>query len=93
MRTFVLDSLLVENVHGIHIRPATDIYLLSKEYPDTKLYFFCRNRIAQGGCINEVLALNAGYQDKVDVKIQGPKAKKIFKKLKKKFSHFDRYRT
>lgn len=93
MRKFVLDSLVVENVHGIHIRPATDIYLLFREYPEVKAHFFCRNRIAKGNCINEILALNAGYQDQVDVKIQGPKAKKVFKKLKKKFSRFDKYRT
>ena len=92
MRHFILDRLVIENIQGIHMRPAIDIYLLSKAYPKTKLSLLLRNKIARGSCINEVLALNAGYQDIVNVKIEGPEAKKVLRKLKRKVSYFDKYR-
>ena len=87
------DRLLVVNKHGIHIRPAISIYLLAREYPETKLCFSFRNRLASGSNINEMLALEASYQDEVKINIDDPKAKKIHRKLRRMFADFDRYRA
>ena len=87
----VSDSLIVSNPHGIHIRPATNISLLAKEYPETHVTFSFRNRTASGTNINEILSLSAGYHDKLIVQIEGPKARQLLKKLKKIFSDFDQY--
>ena len=87
----ISDSLIVSNPHGIHIRPATNISLLVKEYPETSVLFSFNERQANGTNINEILALAAGYQDEVEVKINGPKARQLFKKLKKLFADLDQY--
>ena len=92
-RKSIENRLFVVNRRGIHIRPAISIYLLANEYPETKLYFSFRNRIASGSNINEMLALKASYQDEVKINIDGPQAKKIHRKLKRLFSDFDRYRV
>ena len=85
------DRLLVVNRHGIHIRPAISIYLLANEYPETKIDFSFRNRLASASDINELVALEVNYQDEVKINIDGPKAQKIHRKLKRLFSDFDRY--
>ena len=92
-RKSVEDRLLVVNSRGIHIRPAISIYLLAKEYPGTNLHFSFRNRLAIASDINELVALEVSYQDEVKINIDGPKAKKIHRKLKRLFSDFDRYRV
>lgn len=86
------DRLLVINRRGIHIRPAISIYVLAKKYPETKIDFSFRNRLASASDINELVALEVNYQDEVKININGPKAKKIHRKLKQLFSDFDRYR-
>ena len=73
-KNVVEDKLLVVNKRGIHIRPEIFIYLLENENPETKLCFSFRNRVAMGSDINEMLALEAGDQDEVKIKIDGPKA-------------------
>lgn len=88
----ILNKLIVSNVQGIHIRPATEIYLLCKKYPKTSLSLSVGNRVAYAFSIDEILALNAGYKDEVHIKIEGPQARKLFKELKQKFSIFDQYR-
>lgn len=90
-RKSISDSLTVSNPHGIHIRPATNISLLVKEYPETSVTFSLRGRRANGTNINEILALAAGYQDEVEVKINGPQSKRLFRKLKKLFADLDQY--
>ena len=90
-RKSITGSLTVSNPHGIHIRPATNISLLVKEYPETSVIFSLRGRRANGTNINEILALAAGYKDEVEVKISGPKSKRLFKKLKKLFADLDQY--
>ena len=92
MQKCIYDKLSVVNTQGIHVRPAAEIYLISKNYPDTRLSLSVRNKNAHGHSISEILALGASYQDKVDVKIEGPNAKKILRKLRRKFSCFDKYR-
>ena len=92
-KNVVEDKLLVVNKRGIHIRPAISIYLLASEHPGTKLCFSFRNRLANGSDINEILALETSYQDEVKIKIDGPKAKKIHRKLRRMFINFDRYRV
>ena len=92
-RKSVEDRLLVVNSRGIHIRPAISIYLLAKEYPGTNLHFSFRNRLAIASDINELVALEVSYQDEVKINIDGPKSKKIHRKLKRLFSNFDRYRV
>lgn len=92
-KNVVEDKLLVVNKRGIHIRPAISIYLLANEYPETKLCFSFRNRVASGSDINEMLALEVGDQDEVEIKIDGPKAKKIHRKLRRMFVNFDIYRV
>ena len=87
------DRLLVVNKRGIHIRPAISIYLLASEYPEAKLCFSFKNRLASGSDINEILALEASYQDEVKINIDGPKAKKIHRKLRRMFADFDKYRV
>ena len=87
------DRLLVVNSRGIHIRPAISIYLLANEYPETKIYFSFRSRLASASDINELVALEIAYQDEVKINMDGPKAKKIHRKLKHLFSNFDRYRV
>ena len=76
-------SLRVANTKGIHIRPATNISLLAKEYPQTTMKLSLRGRHANGKNINEILALSAAYQDELLVEIEGPKAKRLLKKLKR----------
>ena len=97
MRVFsrkrVEDRLLVVNRRGIHIRPAMSIYLLANKYPETKIHFSFRNRRASGSDLNELITLEVSYQDEVKINIDGPKAKKIHRKLKRLFSDFDRYRV
>ena len=88
----VEDKLIIINRRGIHIRPAISIYLLANEYPDTKLYFSFGNRLANGSDINELVALEASYQDEVKIHINGPQAKKIQRKLRCMFANFDKYR-
>ena len=85
------DSLTVSNPHGIHIRPASNISLLSEEYPETIVTFSLRDRKANGTNINEILALAAGYQDVLSVQIEGLKAKQLFKKLGRLFADLDQY--
>jgi len=85
-------SLRVANTKGIHIRPATNISLLAKEYPQTTMKLSLRGRHANGKDINEILALSAAYQDELSVEIEGPKAKRLLKKLKKVFSDLEQYR-
>lgn len=92
-RKSVEDKLLVVNRYGIHIRPAISIYLLANEYPETKLCVSFRNRLASGLNINEILALKASYQDVLKINIDGPKAKKIYRKLRRMFANFDKYRV
>jgi len=92
-RKSIKDSLCVSNTHGIHIRPATNIYLLAEEYPETAVRFSFKNRSASGTNINELLALSAGYRDDVEVEIEGPKAKQLLKKLRKLFADFDQYNS
>ena len=87
----ISNILIVSNPHGIHIRPATNISLLVKEYPETIVTFSLRGRCANGTNINEILALAAGYQDKLSVKIEGPKSSQLLKKLKKLFADLDQY--
>ena len=89
----VEDKLIVINRRGIHIRPAMSIYLLANEYPETKLYFSFKNRLANGSDINELVALEASYQDEVKIHINGPQAKKIQRKLICMFADFDKYRV
>ena len=85
-------SLRVANTKGIHIRPATNISLLAKEYPQTTMELSLREKHANGKDINEILALSAAYQDELLVEIDGPKAKRLLKKLKKVFSDLEQYR-
>jgi len=92
-RKNVENKLLIVNRRGIHIRPAISIYLLANEYPGTKLFFSFRNRLANGSNINEILALEASYQDEVEINIDGPKAEKIYRKLRRMFADFDKYRV
>ena len=89
--TSIEDILIVSNPHGIHIRPAANISLLIKEYPETSVLFSLNGRRANGTNINEILALSAGYQDEIEVKINGPQSKSLFKKLKKLFADLDQY--
>lgn len=86
------DRLLVVNRRGIHIRPAMSIYLLTKEYPETKLHFSFRNKVASASDINELISLKVGCQDEVKINIDGPNAKKIHRRLKRLFIEFDKYR-
>ena len=88
----LLYKLTVTNVQGIHIRPATELYLLSKKYPETTMIFSVGNRISYADSIGEILSLKAGYKDEVHIKIEGPNGRKLFKELKRKFSTFDQYR-
>lgn len=92
-RKSVKDYLPISNAHGIHIRPATNIYLLAEEYPETNVMFFLRGKHARGKNINEIIALSAGYHDQLEVKISGPKAKQLLKKLRKLFADFDQYNS
>ena len=85
-------SLRVANTKGIHIRPATNISLLAKEYPQTTMKLSLRGRHANGKNINEILALSAAYQDALLVEIEGPKAKRLLKKLKRVFADLEQYR-
>lgn len=91
-RKSVKDYLPVSNTKGIHIRPATNICLLAKEYPETNVMFSLRNRNASGININELLALSAGYHDELEIQIDGPKAKQLLKKVNKLFADFDQYK-
>ena len=84
-------SLRVANAKGLHIRPATNISLLAKEYPQTTLKLSLRGRQANGKNINEILALSAAYQDVLLVEIVGPKAKRLLKRLKKVFADLEQY--
>ena len=86
-------SLHVSNVKGIHIRPATNISLLAKEYPQTTVKLSLRGRHANGKDINEILALSAAYQDELSVEIEGPKAKRLLKKLKKVLADLEQYKN
>ena len=88
----VEDKLIVINRKGIRIRPAISIYLLANEYPETKVCFSFGNRLANGSDINELVALEASYQDEVKIHINGPQAKKIQRKLRCMFADFDKYR-
>ena len=90
-KTRIKDSLRVANAKGLHIRPATNICLLAKEYPETSVTFSLNNRAASGTNISEILALSAAYHDKIGVEIEGPKAKKLLKRLKKVFADFEQY--
>ena len=84
-------SLRVSNAKGLHIRPATNISLLAKEYPQTTVTLFLRGRPANAENINEILALSAAYQDELIVEIVGPKAKRLLKRLKKVFADLEQY--
>jgi len=66
-RKRVKEPLSVCNVQGIHIRPATNIYLLVEDYPDTSVTFSFRGRVAHASNVNEILALSAGYLDEIEV--------------------------
>ena len=90
-RKSISNSLTVSNNHGIHIRPSINISLLVKEYPETVVIFSFNGRRAHGTNINEILALAAGYGDKLELYISGPKSKRLFKTLKKLFADFDQY--
>ena len=92
-RKTINDFLVVSNAQGIHIRPATNIYLLAEEYPGTNILFSLRNRVARASNLNEILALSAGYQDKIEVQIDGPRAKTLLKKLKKLFADLNQYQS
>lgn len=92
-RKTINDFLIVSNAQGIHIRPAVNIYLLVKKYPKTNVIFLLRNRVARASNLNEILALSAGYQDKIKVQIDGPRAKTLLKKLKKMFANLNQYKS
>ncbi len=90
-KTRIKDSLFVSNAKGLHIRPATNICLLVKEYPETTVTFSFNNRSANGTNVNEILALSAAYHDEVEVEIEGPKAKQLLKRLKEVFADLEQY--
>lgn len=92
-RKTINDFLVVSNAQGIHIRPATNIYLLAEEYPETTVLFSLRNRVARASNLNEIFALSGGYQDKIKVQIDGPRAKTLLKKLKKLFMDLNQYKS
>lgn len=92
-RKTINDFLIVSSTQGIHIRPAINIYLLVEEYPGTNVIFLLRNRVARASNLNEILALSAGYQDKIEVQIDGPRAKTLLKKLKKLFADLNQYKS
>lgn len=85
-------NVAVSNTQGIHIRPATNIYLLCEEYPCTNVVFSLRNRSVRASNINEILSLAAGYGDEIEVSIYGPSSKKLLKKLKALFADFEQYK-